>query len=177
MGMPFGRSPFCLVDIETTGLSPGADEITEVAAIRVNERFEVVAEMSRLIRISRPVPWHITGLTGISDALLRREGGPLDRVLEDAWGFIDGMPSYAHNASFDRRFLDAFAAKTGKPFRFPLACSIPVFRRLMPGGKGYGLAAVAQRLAVNGQGAHRALADCRILLECLRRAHLGGVSR
>jgi DNA polymerase-3 subunit epsilon len=169
--MPFGRSPFCLVDIETTGLSPGADEITEVAAIHVDARFEVVAEMSRLIRISRPVPWHITGLTGISDALLRREGGSLDAVLDETSAFIGEMPSFAHNASFDRRFLDAFAAKAGKPFRFPLACSIPVFRRLLPGRKGYGLAALAQGLAVNGQGAHRALADCRILLECLRRAH------
>ena len=168
---PFGNTTFCLVDIETTGLSPQFHEITEIAAIRVNERFEVVAEMSRLVRTTQSMPWHITRLTGISDSLLRAEGIPLDRGLEEARGFIHEVPSFAHNASFDRRFLDAFAERTGKEFRFPLACSIPVFKRLIPGRKGYGLPVLAEALRVNGGGAHRALADCRVLLECLKRAH------
>ena len=168
---PFGKSSFCLLDIETTGLSTEYCEITEIAAIRVNERFEVIAEMSRLVRISGRVPWHITGITSISDAMLRTEGHPLDGVLDEAWGFIGGMPSYAHNASFDRRFLDAFALRTGKDFRFPLECSIPVFKQLLPKRKGYGLPVLAEALRVDGGGAHRALADCRVLLGCLRKAH------
>ena len=168
---PFGKSSFCLLDIETTGLSTEYCEITEIAAIRVNERFEVIAEMSRLVRISGRVPWHITGITGISDALLRAEGHPLDGVLDEAWGFIGGMPSYAHNASFDRRFLDTFALRTGKNFRFPLECSIPIFKQLLPKRKGYGLPVLAEHLRVDGGGAHRALADCRVLLGCLRKVH------
>ena len=67
----FGSTSFCLVDIETTGLSPQGHEITEIAAIRVDERFGIVSEMSRLVRTTQPVPWHITQLSGISDALLR----------------------------------------------------------------------------------------------------------
>ena len=169
--MPFGKAAFCLIDIETTGFSPELHEITEVAAIRVNEHFEVTDEMSRLIRISQPVPWHITGITGISDELLRSKGVALTQVLEEAWSFIGGMRAYAHNASFDRRFLDAFAERTGKHFRFPLECSMPVFKRLLPGKKGFGLPALAEHFQVGSGGAHRALADCRILLECLRSAH------
>lgn len=168
---PFGNATFCLVDIETTGLSPQFHEITEIAAIRVNERFEIIAEMSRLVRTSQPVPWHITRLTGISDSMLRKDGIPLGQGLDEVRGFIHEEPSYAHNASFDRRFLDAHAERTGKGFRFPLACSIPVFKRLIPGRKGYGLPVLAEALRVNGGGAHRALADCRVLLECLRKAH------
>ncbi len=168
---PFGKSDFCLLDIETTGLSTEYCEITEIAAIRVNGNFEVVGEMSRLVRISGRVPWHITGITGITDSMLRAEGQPLGGVLEEAWDFMGGLPSYAHNASFDRRFLDAFATRTGKAFRFPLECSIPVFKRLMPGRKGFGLPVLAEHLRVDGGGAHRALADCRVLLGCLRKAH------
>lgn len=167
----FGKKSFCLVDIETTGFSTDSCEITEIAAIRVNERFEVIGEMSRLVRISGRVPWQITGLTGISDAMLRANGQSLDGVLEEAWGFIGGMPSYAHNASFDRRFLDAFAVRTGKNFRFPLECSIPVFKQLLPKRKGYGLPVLAEALRVDSGGAHRALADCQVLLGCLRKAH------
>ena len=33
----FGKSSFCLLGIETTGFSTDSNEITEIAAIRVNE--------------------------------------------------------------------------------------------------------------------------------------------
>jgi DNA polymerase-3 subunit epsilon len=168
---PFGRSTFCLLDIETTGLSPQGHEITEIAAIRVNERFEVIGEMNQLLRTSQPVPWHITRLTGISDALLRARGIELPRGLAEAFRFVHGTPAFAHNARFDRGFLDAHAERSGADFRFPLECSIPVFKRLLPGRRGYGLSALAEALRVDGGGAHRALADCRVLLECLKRAH------
>ncbi len=171
MKFPFGESCFCLLDIETTGFSTETCEITEIAAIRVNERFEITGEMSRLVRITGRVPWYITEITGINDALLRDEGFSLDGVLDEAWSFIGDTQSYAHNAGFDRRFLDAFALRTGKPFRFPLECSIPAFKHLLPGRKGYGLPVLAEDLRVDGGGAHRAMADCRVLLECLRRAH------
>lgn len=48
---PFGKSSFCLLDIETTGLSTEWNEITEIAVIRVNESFEITGEMSKLNRI------------------------------------------------------------------------------------------------------------------------------
>lgn len=169
--MPFGTDNFCLLDIETTGFSTDYNEITEIAVIRVNASFGIEGEMSRLVRISGTVPWKISEITGITDALLRRDGRPLIDVLEEAREFIGTLPVFAHNGAFDRRFLDAFAIRSGRPFQFPLECSIPVFKRLLPQRRGYGLPALAQALLVDGGGAHRALADCRVLLECLRRAH------
>lgn len=171
MDSPFGRRSLCLLDIETTGFSIDLDEITEIAAIQVNDRFEIVAEMSWLVRISGSVPWRITELTGITDSLLRTKGRPLGGVLDEAREFIGGLPAFAHNASFDRRFLNAFASRTGKAFEFPLECSIPVFKKLLPGRKSYGLPRLVEDMKVDGGGAHRALADCRALLECLQRAH------
>lgn len=168
---PFGQAPFCVVDTETTGLSTQLHEITEISALWVNERFEVVAEMSRLIRITSRVPWHITQLTGITDAMLRSQGVPLQQALEELHGMVNGMPTFAHNASFDRRFLNAAAERAGVGFQFSLACSIPTFKRLLPNQRKYGLGVLAEALNVDGGGAHRALADCRILLGCLARVH------
>jgi DNA polymerase-3 subunit epsilon len=168
---PFGNRSFCLVDIETTGLHATQHEITEIAVIRVNEHFEIADEMSRLVRIAGEVPWHITQITGITDGLLRAEGHPLSVALEEAYQFISGLNSYAHNARFDQRFLNAFASHTGKPFRFSLDCSMPIFKQLLPKRKSYSLPVLAEHLQVKGGGAHRALEDCRVLLECLRKAH------
>ena len=166
-----GRAPFCIVDIETTGLSPNTEEITEIAVIRVDEHLEICGEMSRLVRISRSIPWHITRLTGITDSMLRADGHELTSVLEETHDFIEGHPSFAHNASFDRRFLNASAARVGLGREFTIDCSIPVFKRLLPPRKGYGLPVLADALRVHGGGAHRALADCQVLLGCLKRAH------
>ena len=168
---PFGEAPFCVVDTETTGLSTDFHEITEISAILVNERFEVVAEMSQLIRINSRVPWEITRLTGITDAMLRSHGVPLRTALDELHELVSGNTAFAHNASFDRRFLHAAAERAGFPHVFELHCSIPTFKRLLPQQKRYGLGVLAEALRVDGCGAHRALADCRILLGCLARAH------
>lgn len=173
---PFGRAPFCVVDTETTGLSPQMHEITEISAILVNERFEIVAEMSRLIRIDSRVPWHITNLTGITDAMLRAKGVPLPQALAELHGMVTGLPAFAHNASFDRRFLTAATERAGVGFQFDLQCTIPAFKRLLPNQRRYGLGVLAAALDVDGCGAHRALADCRILLGCLAKAHGENVS-
>lgn len=165
----FGEAPFCVVDIETTGFSTDFHEITEIAAIRVDENFEVIGEFSSLVRISGYVPRQITALTGITDSMLRAQGKPLERVLYETHGFLGEHVMFAHNAGFDRRFLDAGARRVGLGINFPLECSIPVFKKQLPGQGRYGLPALAEALRVRGGGEHRALGDCRVLLECLRR--------
>ena len=166
-----GSTSFCVLDIETTGLSAAQHEITEIAAIRVGERFEVEEEFQCLVRITGSVPWHITSLTGIDDRLLKAEGRPLSEALEKVRGFAGGHPAFAHNARFDRSFLNMAAQRLDLGSEFLLDCSSPIFKRLLPARRGYGLGALAEALQVRSAGAHRALADCRMLLECLRRAH------
>ena len=61
--------PYVVVDVETTGGQPwGVDRVTEVAAVHVDGAAVSVAFHS-LINPGRPIPWHITRLTGIDDAM------------------------------------------------------------------------------------------------------------
>lgn len=166
-----GRAPFCLLDIETTGFSADSHEITEIAAIRVGERLEILEETNFLIRIENPVPYHISRITGITDGLLRSKGRGLAESLREIHRFTHAHTTFAHNAKFDQSFLNASARRSGLQASFQLECSIPVFKRLLPGHKSYGLPKLVDALGLDDSGAHRALADCRMLLECLRRAH------
>lgn len=166
-----GSTSFCVLDIETTGLSAHQHEITEIAAIRVREGFEIEEEFQCLVRIGGRVPWHITQITGIDDRMLRAQGRELPEVLKQVHEFSCGRLAFAHNARFDRSFLNAAAQRLGWQDEFALECSIPVFKRLLPNRRGYGLGAVADCLRVRSGVAHRALADCRMLLDCLKRAH------
>ena len=53
------------LDIETTGLSPEGDAITEIGAVRFNER-RIEGEWHTLINPGRRIPPMITRLTGPS---------------------------------------------------------------------------------------------------------------
>lgn len=88
------------VDIETSGLSPTADAITEVAVIRVDDSPGGVVEWSTLVNPGRPIPARIKILTGVSDAAVRRthlEGcqvGEDDHLQSLGWLVRDG-PAWA----------------------------------------------------------------------------------
>jgi DNA polymerase-3 subunit epsilon len=155
--------PVVVLDFETTGLSPGnGDRITEVAALRLEDG-RVVDRYVTLVNAGIWIPAYITALTGISNAMIADAPRASDVVcaLVD---FIGGDTVVAHNASFDRAFLLAEAARLGICSReVPVLCTMRLSRRLLPGLVSYRLASVADRLGVPFSGqAHRAEADARV---------------
>ncbi len=97
----------CGLDLETTGLSPTEDVITEVGAVLWDtERNEPVKFFNKLLKIDRPVPKFITDLTGIDDALLQKFGEDPAKVWPEFNEFCSQAEMLmAHNAPFDMGFL------------------------------------------------------------------------
>ena len=56
---------YCVLDIETTGLSAYYDEIIEIGILRVRNN-EIVDQYSQLIQPESPIDSFITSLTGIT---------------------------------------------------------------------------------------------------------------
>jgi DNA polymerase-3 subunit epsilon len=164
---------YVCVDLETTGGNALYSRIIEVGLVAVapDGRTET---FSSLVNPGCRIPSHIESFTGITNEAVV-DAPPFEQIANEVMAWLQGRLFVAHNARFDRGFLDAHAERSAMPFRFPLECSIPVFKRLIPGRKGYGLPVLAAALRETGGGAHRALADCRVLLECLKKAHrMGG---
>ena len=63
------RPTFCVVDLETTGGSPGYSKVTEIGAVRV-EGGQVGERFATLVDPGRPIPPVVTELTGIDDAMV-----------------------------------------------------------------------------------------------------------
>ncbi|MDY0088117.1 MAG: helicase C-terminal domain-containing protein [Coriobacteriia bacterium] len=98
-----------LVDIETTGFDPARDGLIEIAAARMSGP-EVLETFSTLVDPGRDLPAEIVRLTGITAADL--EGAPAPDVAAEALAaFVGGRDMVAHNASFDRSFLEHIAGK------------------------------------------------------------------
>jgi DNA polymerase-3 subunit epsilon len=97
-----------MLDFETTGLSPDmGDRITEVAALRIVGG-KVVERYVSLINCNVRIPSFITGLTGITQAMV--DGAPpVSRGGAGAAGLYRRDALSAHNASFDEKFLRAEA--------------------------------------------------------------------
>ena len=68
-----------VLDFETTGLSPSSSRVIEVAALKVDNGF-VTDSFVQLMHPGHPIPSYITGLTGITSAMvdgMRRDGGAI----------------------------------------------------------------------------------------------------
>ncbi|MBF0160082.1 MAG: 3'-5' exonuclease, partial [Magnetococcales bacterium] len=110
------------------------------------------------------VPYFITELTGITNAMVRR-APPVARVMNEVADFVGDLPLVAHNASFDRKFWDAELAMIGRARQQgqEFACSMLAARRVYPNAPNHQLGTLASfcQLPAAGQ-AHRALADATV---------------
>ncbi len=148
-----------VLDFETSGLSPlQGDRAIEIGAVlvaggRIVDRFQSL--MNPGLRISR----FIEDYTGISNAMLE-QAPPAEQVMEHFAGFIGLHPLIAHNASFDRRFLDAELARIGRRRGQEFACSMLLSRRIYPEAPNHRLETLVRFKGLGGDGLfHRALAD------------------
>ena len=169
--------PFCVLDIETTGFSTARDGIIEIAVIRIETRNGVTHErvLNECVRPSGNIPKQIRELTGITNETVAG-ADTIDLVLPRVAAFVDDARIVAHNAHFDRRFLEHNAQLMGISFAGnEWVCTMRMAQRV-PLGAPYRLSALAEKLNVPVQGSHRALDDCRATIEVYRavRRLLGG---
>jgi DNA polymerase-3 subunit epsilon len=98
------------VDFETTGLDRVTDEIIEVGAVLWDsERKIPVSILSHIVRpAGREVSPEIAKLTGIDQETVKRFGVPFDAIACSLRWMSEQAEYYcAHNAPFDRGFLEA----------------------------------------------------------------------
>jgi DNA polymerase III subunit epsilon len=146
------------VDVETTGLAASRDRIIELGLVafefdREGRIYRLLDELSAFEDPGAPLPPEITRLTGITDAMVAGQRLPEDRVrpwLERAHLVI------AHNASFDRPFLERrLPAFEGLPW----ACSLRDIPWHAEGFEGRKLEYLAMKQGFFFEG-HRAASDC-----------------
>ncbi|MGY6271969.1 3'-5' exonuclease [Achromobacter denitrificans] len=154
------RGPFIVADLETTGLSTSTCEILEFAAVRVAASGALEREYTQVVRTRGPVPPFITRLTGITQAEVERHGVPVVQAFSSFLDFVEDLPVFFHNASFDRRFLGAAADQTGLPFSNATHCTLALARRAWPELPSHKLEILARHVGASDP-THRALADVR----------------
>jgi DNA polymerase-3 subunit epsilon len=173
LALPLDTARFAVVDVETTGMAPGAGgRIVEIAVVLVEPgrgANRVSIPLDTLVNpdvVMHPV---VQSLTGITAAALR--GAPrfaelADRVLD----VLTGAVFVGHNVRFDWSFVAAELLRARSVLLAgPRLCTVSLSRRLLPGMSSRGLDAVAGRLGIEIQRRHRAGGDARATAAVLDR--------
>ncbi|OAL09859.1 DNA polymerase III subunit alpha [Candidatus Mycoplasma haematobovis] len=111
---------YCVFDIETTGLNPLFDEITEIAIHKYID-LQKVDEYHSYIKIKKTLRERIINLTRITDEKLEQYGRELPLVLREIKDFVGDGILVAHNGiEFDLPFLNAkYAQNNLEGFNVP----------------------------------------------------------
>ena len=148
-----------VLDFETTGLSPGmGDRAIEIGAVRI-EGGEVTARFQELMNPGQRVSGFIESYTGITNAMLN-DARPCGEVMREFADFISGYNLVAHNASFDKRFLDAELERESVGYSGQFSCSMLTARRIFQYAPDHKLGTLVEYMDIPVEGVfHRALYD------------------
>lgn len=150
-------SEFVVFDIETTGLSPIGNGVTEIGAVKVKNG-EIVDRWSSFVNPQMPIPENIQSLTGISDAMVEK-ADTIDVALVKFKQFCKGCVLVAHNAAFDMGFLKQKAKENNIDFSFPYVDTLMLARCMYPMLNNHKLDTVTKHLGVILENHHRAVDD------------------
>jgi DNA polymerase-3 subunit epsilon len=166
----FSAQRFAVVDLETTGISPTSDAITEIAALLIDDG-RVVERWQSLVNPGVVIPPEIQVLTGITNHMVRN-APPFSALVETIRAKLEGRIFVAHNARFDYGFIKNAFRREGMKFTADVLCTVRLSRRLDPDVREHGLDAVAARHRLTVENRHRAMGDAELCWQFL--AHMVG---
>ncbi|MGB5667638.1 MAG: exonuclease domain-containing protein, partial [Maribacter sp.] len=150
---------YTIVDIETTGNGIKGNKITEISIFKY-DGYEVIDEFTSLVNPECEIPFFITGLTGIDNALVRDAPKLMeitDRILEITKDTI----FVAHSVGFDYNVIKNEFKTLGLEFTRKKLCTVRLSRKLIPGYNSYSLGKLCSALEIPLIDRHRARGDAQ----------------
>jgi DNA polymerase-3 subunit epsilon len=151
-----------VLDFETSGISPDyGDRAIEIGAVKIREG-QIVERFQSLMNSGVRVSTFIENYTGITNQMVQ-DAPHASEVMREFAGFIGNTPLVAHNASFDKRFLNAEFDRIGQEPNEDFGCSMLISRRVYPDAPNHKLETLVRYKNLQTDGTfHRALADAEM---------------
>lgn len=154
---------YCVLDIETTGLSFRTEKITELGAVKYKNG-EIVEQFECFVNPEKPIPEEVVNITHITDEMVK-DAETIEQVLPKFLDFIGDAVIVAHNADFDVGFIKYNAEQYGYKLENTYIDTLRLAKDLFPDYKKYKLGLIAEKLGIKVEVAHRALDDVITLVK------------
>jgi len=148
---------YCVLDLETTGLSFRTEKITEIGIMKIKNG-EVIDSFETFVNPEKPIPYEVVEVTKITDDMVK-DAPTIKEIFPKVLEFIGDSVLVAHNADFDIGFLKYNAAQLGHKFDYTYIDTLRLAKDLFPDYKKYKLGIIAENLGIKVEVAHRALDD------------------
>lgn len=150
---------YVVVDIETTGLNPYCDGITELAAVRVRNG-EIIDRFQELVNPGMKIPAFIESKTHITNEMVA-SADSIKAVLPRFLSFVGDDIWLGYNIDkFDLEFIKWKAqTEIGICINVETIDAMKIARRKLP-DQSIRLDALRVQFGIDPTGAHRALKDC-----------------
>ncbi|MGI9551874.1 MAG: exonuclease domain-containing protein [Aurantibacter sp.] len=162
---------YTIVDIETTGNGIKGNRITEISIFKYDGH-GIVEEFTSLVNPEAPIPYFITGLTGIDDDLVRN-APTLEEIAPKILEITKDTVFVAHSVNFDYNVIKNQFKNLELEFVRKKLCTVRLSRKLFPGYHSYSLGKICSALDIPLTDRHRARGDAHatvLLFEKLLRA-------
>ena len=154
---------FVVFDIETTGLSPHSDNLTEIGAVKV-QNCEIVDSFSTFVNPKMDISYQIQELTRITNEMVK-DAPSLEEALPKFLEFAKDSVLVAHNADFDTGFIYQKCQQLGLEYNFEKVDTLTLARIINTNLKRFSLDKVCKEMGVVLAGHHRAVNDAQATAE------------
>ena len=148
---------FAVIDLETTGLNPVTDRITEIGIVFI-ENHQATGSFESLFNPGVTIPLKISLLTGINNKLVTGQPA-FEELAEKINELTKGIIIIGHRVNFDYSFLKNEMRRCGIAFSRQILCTAELASILYPKLKSYSLASLCKFHEVQNSRPHRALPD------------------
>ncbi len=158
---------YAIVDIETTGLKPQRDRITEIAIVLFDGE-NILQTYSSLLKPGVYLPAGISEMTGITNEMLEN-APPFYEEARHIVELTEGCIFVGHNVRFDYSFVAEEFKRLGYSFQRKKLCTLHLMRKYFPGLPSYSLGNLIRHFNIAVEQRHRALDDALATTELLKR--------
>lgn len=168
-GAPLNECTFVVLDIETTGLKPGSNSITEIAAVKICSG-QTIGTFHSLVNPEQTLSKKIISITGITNEDLA-DAPSIESILPSLLEFIGSEIIVGHNIGFDISFINAELSKLHYPVLNNLCLdTLSIARKVIPNEvRNFKLATLANYFDTSTVPTHRAYKDVEATIEVFHR--------
>ncbi len=153
---------YCVLDLETTGISFITERITEVGIIKIKNG-EIIDTFETFVNPEKHIPEEVQEITHITDEMVK-DSETIDKILPKIIDFIGDSVVVTHNTDFDISYLKYNYEKYGYKFENTYLDTLRLAKAMFPDFKRYKLGLIAEHLGITVEVAHRALDDVKTLV-------------